>query len=490
MKRLLIANRGEIAARIIKTCRAMGIETVAVYSEADRESPHVAMADAAVCLGPGPASESYLRADAVLEAARAYGADAVHPGYGFLSENAVFSDACAEVGITFVGPSGAVIRALGDKIGAKRTMAAAGVPVVPGYNGDDQNDEMLRAEAAKIGTPLLIKASAGGGGRGMRRVDDLMDFQGTLTEARAEAQSAFGDARVLLEKYVQRPRHVEVQLFGDSKGNVVHLFERECSIQRRHQKILEESPAPGLSEELRAKLHAAAVLAGQTVGYVGAGTVEFLVEANSFYFLEVNTRLQVEHPVTEAVTGLDLVRWQLLVAQGERLPLLQKEITSRGHAIEARVYAEDPAGGLFLPSLGTLLRWREPTGPGIRVDSGFAEGMIVPPFYDPMLAKVIASAEDRSAALARLEQALRCFVLLGVGNNLAFLQDIVGHPSFQSGETHTGFLGEHFPRWQPEPEAPTEVLLALANLAVTPSISRVTDKSLSPWKSANKFRNI
>lgn len=493
MNRLLIANRGEIAARIIKTCRAMGIETVAVYSEADRESPHVSMADVVVCLGPGPASESYLRADMVLAVAKAHGADAVHPGYGFLSENAIFSDACAEAGITFVGPTGAVIRALGDKIGAKRTMAAAGVPVVPGYNGDDQADDTLQTEADKIGTPLLIKASAGGGGRGMRRVDDLNNFLSALTEARAEALSAFGDARVLLEKYVQRPRHVEVQLFGDSHDNVVHLFERECSIQRRHQKILEESPAPGLSDELRSRLHSAAVLAGQAAGYVGAGTVEFLVEGDNFYFLEVNTRLQVEHPVTEAVTGLDLVRWQLLVAQGESLPLKQSEITSRGHAIEARVYAEDPAGGLFLPSLGTLLRWSEPSGPGIRVDSGFAQGMTVPPFYDPMLAKVIASAEDRTAALARLEQSLRSFVLLGIGNNLEFLQEILRHPEFQSGNTHTGFLAKHFPRWEPEGVPPTEALLALACFtaeAPRPAGARSAVINGSPWASASKFRNV
>jgi 3-methylcrotonyl-CoA carboxylase alpha subunit len=489
MNRLLIANRGEIAARIIKTCRVMGIETMAVYSDADRDAPHVALADIAVRLGPGPAVESYLKADAVLEAAKAHGADAVHPGYGFLSENAGFSDACAEAGITFVGPSGAVVRALGDKIGAKRTMAAAGVPVVPGYNGDDQTDDVLLREAAKIGPPLLIKASAGGGGRGMRRVDDLADFQTALTEARAEALSAFGDARVLLEKYVQRPRHVEVQLFGDSHGNVVHLFERECSIQRRHQKILEESPAPGLSEELRNRLHAAAVLAGQAVGYVGAGTVEFLVEGESFYFLEVNTRLQVEHPVTEAVTGLDLVCWQLRVARGERLPLLQHELTSRGHAIEARVYAEDPAGGLFLPSLGTLLRWREPNGPGIRVDSGFAEGMVVPPYYDPMLAKVIASAEDRVSALHRLARALEAFVLLGVGNNLAFLQEILHHPAFMAGSTHTGFLTEHFPRWQPPQTVPTEALLALCSLAPQASARAMPVSNHSPWAAADSFRN-
>ncbi len=469
----------------------MGIETVAVYSDADRDAPHVALADFSVRLGPGPAGESYLRADAVLQAAKDHGADAVHPGYGFLSENAGFADACAEAKIIFVGPSSAMIRALGDKIGAKRTMAKAGVPVVPGYNGDDQADEILQAEAQKIGTPLLIKASAGGGGRGMRRVDALSEFLPALIEARAEALAAFGDARVLLEKYIERPRHVEVQLFGDSHGSVVHLFERECSLQRRHQKILEESPAPGLPGELRARLHEAAVLAGRSVGYVGAGTVEFLVEGDHFYFLEVNTRLQVEHTVTEAVTGLDLVAWQLRVARGEPLPLRQSEITSRGHAIEARVYAEDPAGGRFLPSLGTLLRWREPSGPGIRVDSGFAQGMVVPPYYDPMLAKVIASGESRGAALARLERALAEFVVLGVGNNILFLGELLRHPSFVSGKTHTGFLPEHFPCWQPASLPPDMVLLALAGMPEKPTtiglLASLSPRQ-SPWHMRAGFR--
>jgi 3-methylcrotonyl-CoA carboxylase alpha subunit len=426
----------------------------------------------------------------VLEAAQRLGAEAIHPGYGFLSENAAFSDACAAAGVTFVGPTGKVIRALGDKIGAKRTMAGAGVPVVPGYNGDDQSDETLNAEAEKIGAPLLIKASAGGGGRGMRRVDQLSEFVSALTEARAEALSAFGDDRVLLEKYVERPRHVEVQLFGDTHGNVVHLFERECSIQRRHQKILEESPAPGLSGELRARLHDAAVLAGRAVGYVGAGTVEFLVAGESIYFLEVNTRLQVEHPVTETVTGTDLVAWQLKVARGEPLPLLQEQISSRGHAVEARVYAEDPAGGKFLPSLGTLLRWREPSGPGIRIDSGFSQGMAVPPFYDPMLTKVIASGEDRAGALARLERALAELVVLGVGNNLAFLQELVVHPAFAAGRTHTGFLSEHFPRWQPSSELPEEVLLALATVGTEKKSAVLPPTRMAgPWAAATGWRN-
>ncbi|WP_394796427.1 acetyl/propionyl/methylcrotonyl-CoA carboxylase subunit alpha [Armatimonas sp.] len=464
MQRLLIANRGEIAVRVIRACRELGISPVAVYSDADRDAPHVRLADAAVCLGPGPASESYLRSELVLEAARSLGADAVHPGYGFLSENAAFADACAAAKITFVGPPGNVIRALGDKIGAKNTMQAAGVPCVPGYNGDGQADDLLQAEAQKIGTPLLIKASAGGGGRGMRRVDTLTDFLPQLAEARREAKAAFGDDRVLLEKYVLKPRHIEFQIFGDTHGNVVHLFERECSIQRRHQKILEESPSPALTPTLRAQMAAAAVLAGKAAGYVGAGTVEFLVSGDSFYFLEVNTRLQVEHPVTESITGTDLVAWQIAVARGEPLPLTQEQIQSRGHCIEARIYAEDPATG-FLPSLGTLRRWREPSGPGIRVDSGYTEGMEIPPFYDPMLAKVIAYGPDRAAALARLDLALSEFVALGVTTNIEYLRTILADTAFIAGELHTGFLPERFTGWKPNAEIPEEVLIALGALS-------------------------
>jgi 3-methylcrotonyl-CoA carboxylase alpha subunit len=486
MKRLLIANRGEIAVRIIRACRERGISTVAVYSDADRDAPHVALADLAFCLGPGPATESYLRTDKILELARAHGADAVHPGYGFLSENAGFADACAAAGIVFVGPPGAVIRALGDKIGAKRTMAAAGVPVVPGYNGDNQDDAVLRDEAEKIGTPLLIKASAGGGGRGMRRVDDLSDFLPQLSEARREALAAFGDGRVLLERYVQKPRHVEFQLFGDTHGNVVHLFERECSIQRRHQKIIEESPAPGLTPELRQKMADAAVLAGKTVGYVGAGTVEFLVEGDAFYFLEVNTRLQVEHPVTETITGTDLVGWQLTVAEGRTLPLTQSEIFSRGHAIEARVYAEDPATG-FLPSLGVLRRWQEPSGPGVRVDSGYTQGMEVPPYYDPMLAKVIGSGSDRLAALARLDQALAGFTVLGVQTNIEYLRALLADEAFVAGQLHTGFLTERFTGWKSAQEIPEVVLQALS--ALLPTLRRQEEEGIrGGWHATDGWR--
>jgi 3-methylcrotonyl-CoA carboxylase alpha subunit len=488
MQRLLIANRGEIAVRILRACREHGISPVVVTSDADRDSPAVRLADAFVCLGPGPASESYLRADAVLAAAKTLHADAIHPGYGFLSENAAFADACDAAGITFVGPPGSVIRALGDKIGAKNTMQAAGVPCVPGYNGDDQRDETLEREAALIGTPLLIKASAGGGGRGMRRVDHLADFLPQLTEARREAQAAFGDSRVLLEKYVLRPRHIEFQIFGDTHGSVVQLFERECSIQRRHQKILEESPSPALTPALRARMAEAAVLAGKAAGYIGAGTVEFLVSGEEFFFLEVNTRLQVEHPVTESVTGTDLVAWQLAVAQGKPLPLTQEELLSRGHCIEARVYAEDPATG-FLPSLGRLLRWREPSGPGIRVDSGYTEGMEVPPFYDPMLAKVIASGPDRATALARLDQALASFVVLGITTNIEYLRALLADPAFIAGELHTGFLTERFTGWRPNATVPDEVLLALSALGQL-SPSRTAEKPRQTgWLATDHWRN-
>jgi Acetyl/propionyl-CoA carboxylase, alpha subunit len=493
MQRLLVANRGEIAARVLRACREHGISPLAVYSEADRDAPHVALADAAACLGPGPASESYLRIDRVLEAARHLSADAVHPGYGFLSENAAFADACADAGLTFVGPPGAVIRTLGDKSAAKRLMADAGVPVVPGYQGDDQSDERLRAEAAQIGTPLLIKAAAGGGGRGMRRVDDLTAFDAKRDEARREAEAAFGDGRLLLERYVERPRHVEFQIFGDTHGNVVHLFERECSIQRRHQKIVEESPSPALTPDLRARMAAAAVAAGRAAGYVGAGTVEFLVEGDAFYFLEVNTRLQVEHPVTEMVTGLDLVRWQLLVADGHPLPLTQEEITSRGHAIEVRVYAEDPATG-FLPSVGAIAHWSAPAGPGVRVDSGYGAGDTVPPFYDPMLAKLIVHAADRESARARLLRALREFTVLGVRTNLSYLGAVAEHPAFAAGETHTGFLAEHFADWRPPGDVPLEILLALAADALLPRVAAgaagsPSRRPASPWGAGDGWRN-
>src|SRR6201996_4247389 len=390
---LLIANRGEIAVRVIRTARRMGLRTIAVYSDADAKALHVQMADEAVRIGPAPVGESYLRADVILAAAKQTGAEAVHPGYGFLSENAEFAEACAAAGIMFVGPPPSAIRAMGLKDRAKALMSKAGVAVVPGYLGDDQSTDHLAKEAGKIGYPVLIKAVAGGGGKGMRRVDDAKDFAAALEGAQREGKSSFGDARVLIEKYVTRPRHIEMQVFGDSHGNVVHLFERDCSLQRRHQKVLEEATAPGMPEAMRKAMGEAAVKAAKAVNYTGAGTIEFIADASEglhadrFWFMEMNTRLQVEHPVTEAITGYDLVEWQLRVAAGQKLPATQSEIHATGHAVEARLYAEDPQTG-FLPSIGRLERLKLPEG--VRVDTGVREGDSVSPFYDPMIAKVIA----------------------------------------------------------------------------------------------------
>lgn len=500
MKRLLIANRGEIAVRIIRACREYGISPVVVYSEADRDLPFVALADTSVCIGPGPATESYLRGDRILEAAQVLGADAIHPGYGFLSENPDFSDACAEAGITFVGPTGDAIRRLGDKSAAKRLVSAAGVPVVPGYNGDDQTDARLATEADGMGLPLIIKAVAGGGGRGMRLVRERDDFLPSLNEARREATNAFKDDRVLLEQYIERPRHIEFQIFADTYGNVVHLGERECSIQRRHQKIIEESPAPGLSAEIRTRMGEAAVAAARAAGYIGAGTVEFLLEESDsgerrFYFLEVNTRLQVEHPVTETVTGQDLVRWQFLVAEGHPLPLTQAQIAFSSAAIEVRIYAEDPSTG-FLPSVGTITHFRQPAGAGIRVDSGYEAGNVVPPYYDPMLAKLIVQGASRPEALARLTRALTEFEILGVRTNIAYLRAIIQHPEFQAGHTTTGFLAEHFTGWHPDTALPVEGLLALAADSILPradthnTTAPHTRRPVTPWEVADSWRNV
>ena len=421
---LLIANRGEIARRIIRTARRLGVRTVAVYSQADNGAPHVREADEAVLLGPPAARESYLVADKILAAARATGAEAVHPGYGFLSENADFAEAVQAAGLVWVGPPASAIRAMGLKDAAKRLMADAGVPVTPGYLGDDQDPVRLAAEAAKIGWPVLIKAVAGGGGKGMRKVEATDDFAAALASATREARAAFGDEKVLLEKYVTRPRHIEVQVFGDTHGNVVHLFERDCSLQRRHQKVIEEAPAPGMDEATRAALCGAAVRAAQAVGYVGAGTVEFIADASEglradrIWFMEMNTRLQVEHPVTEAITGQDLVEWQLRVASGERLPLRQDELEIDGHAIEARLYAEDPARG-FLPSTGPLTYFRLPSG--VRADSGVEQGGEISPFYDPMIAKLIAHGATREDAAGRLADACREVEVWPVRANAYFL---------------------------------------------------------------------
>jgi 3-methylcrotonyl-CoA carboxylase alpha subunit len=434
---VLIANRGEIACRIMRTARALGMRTVAVYSDADAGARHVREADVALRLGPAPARESYLNIEAVLDAARRADADAVHPGYGFLSENAEFAEACERAGLTFVGPSAAAIRAMGSKIEAKRLVADAGAPVVPGYQGDDQSDDRLAAEADALGYPLLIKASAGGGGKGMRRVDGSAAFASALAAARREAAAAFGDDRVLLERYLTAPKHLEVQILADGQGRVLHLFERDCSVQRRHQKVIEEAPGATVSEALRADLGEAAVQAARSIDYRGAGTVEFIAEGERFYFMEMNTRLQVEHPVTEAITGIDLVAWQLRIAAGEALTLEQHDIGCSGHAVEARIYAENPRRG-FLPSTGRLLHVA--FAEDVRVDAGVETGDAVTVHYDPMLAKIIAHGEDRADAIARLDRALAATEIAGVEHNLAFLRAVLGHTDFRSGSYTTHLL--------------------------------------------------
>ncbi|HVO04690.1 MAG TPA: acetyl/propionyl/methylcrotonyl-CoA carboxylase subunit alpha [Candidatus Cybelea sp.] len=468
---VLIANRGEIACRVIGTLRRMGIRSVAVYSEADREAMHVALADAAYEIGPAPARESYLNQAAILKAAKASGADAIHPGYGFLSENADFAEACAKAGAIFIGPPVAAIRAMGSKSEAKSLMAKAGVPLVPGYHGADQSPTLLAAEAGKIGYPVLIKASAGGGGKGMKVAESAGAFQAALESAQREARNAFGDDRVLIEKYLTQPRHIEAQVFGDTHGNIVHLFERDCSIQRRHQKVIEEAPAPGLSAERRAAIGKAAIEAARAVGYVGAGTVEFIAEGDKFYFMEMNTRLQVEHPVTEAITMLDLVEWQIRVARGEPLPRRQDELEVFGHAIEVRLYAEDPARD-FLPQTGRLHHLSQPAGLGIRVDTGVRQGDAVSIHYDPMIAKIIAHGEDRADAIAQLRHALAETEVGGLATNLDFLQAILRHPAFAAGEIDTGFIPRHhadlFPAARPLPMR----VLAMAALATLRAAER------------------
>ena len=486
--RLLVANRGEIALRVIRACREMGIESVAIYSDADATARHVRAADVAVRVGPAPASESYLNIPAVIEAARAAGANAVHPGYGFLSERAAFAEACAAAGLIFVGPPAAAIERMGSKIGARALMEEAGVPVVPGRTPADQSDRGIAAAAAEIGFPVLVKASAGGGGKGMRAARDQQTLSEAIPAARREAQAAFGDGTLYVERLIERPRHVEIQIFADGHGNAVHLFERECSVQRRHQKIIEESPSPALTPELRDRMGAAAVAAARTAGYRNAGTIEFLLEgtgdAARFYFLEMNTRLQVEHPVTELVTGTDLVRAQLLVAMGRPLPWRQADLAQRGHAIECRVYAEDPANG-FLPQAGPLRLYREPSGPGLRVDSGVEEGTEVPVQYDPMLAKLIASAETRELAIDRAVAALRAFPILGVRTNVAFLIKVLEHPAFRAGRVHTGFVDEHLASLLEAPAPPAAVLAAAAFVRAAPAAATGsagrTARAPDPW---------
>ena len=461
--RILIANRGEIACRIIRTCRRLGIRTVAVYSDADAGAQHVRQADEAVHIGGSPPAESYLRGDAILQAALDTGAQAIHPGYGFLSENADFADAVESAGLVFIGPKAASMRRMGSKAGAKELMQAAGVPVVPGYTGEDQDPAKLQAEADRIGYPLMIKAAHGGGGKGMRIVREPGEFAAALASCQREAQGAFGRDRVLLERYVERPRHIELQVFGDAHGNVIHLGERECSAQRRYQKVLEESPSPFVTPELRAAMGAAAVEAARAIDYVNAGTVEFIVDPEGrFFFMEINTRLQVEHPVTEMVTGLDLVEWQLRVAAGEPLPLQQDAIPRNGHAIEVRLYAEDPEAG-FLPGSGKLLRLELPrTGPHVRIDAGVVEGDVVTIFYDPMIAKLIVHDADRDRALARMRDALAQAEVAGPKSNIGFLERLVRHPAVTGATIDTGYLDRHLEEFLPGDAPPDPVLLAAA----------------------------
>ncbi len=479
---ILVANRGEIAVRIFRTARALGYRTVAVYSEADVGMPHVFAADKAICIGPATAAESYLNAPKLIDAAKRTGAQAIHPGYGFLSESEDFAAACRAAGLLFIGPCPEAIQAMANKATAKKIMAEAGVPCIPGYDGAEQDDTVLTGAASRIGFPVMIKAVAGGGGKGMRLVESVAQFDQALRSARREAQKAFGNGTLMLEKAVVQARHVEVQVFGDSFGNVIHLGDRDCSIQRRHQKLIEEAPAPGLSQDLRDRMGAAAVLAAQAVGYEGAGTVEFLVTPHEeFFFLEMNTRLQVEHPVTEQVTGLDLVEWQIKIASGDPLPLTQQQVHLSGHAIEARICAEDPAEN-FLPQSGRISIWHPPAGVGIRVDHGLTERATVSTHYDSMIAKAIATGETREAARMRLAHALQEFAIGGLRNNLSFLSQCVNHRIFAEAAFDTSFIENHVPSQRRALVPDREMIAVAAALFHERSASRI-DKSLCNWRS-------
>ena len=498
--KVLIANRGEIACRVAATCRRLGIRTVAVYSEADAQAAHVAACDEAVCIGSAEAAQSYLRGDRILQAARDTGAQAIHPGYGFLSENAGFARQCAEAGVVFIGPPPEAMRAMGLKAESKRLMQAAGVPLVPGYHGASQDAALLKAEAERIGFPVLIKASAGGGGKGMREVHDAQAFDEALASCRREAQSSFGNDAVLIERLVRNPRHIEIQVFADTHGHCLWLFERDCSMQRRHQKVIEEAPAPGLPEALRREMGEAAVAAARAVGYVGAGTVEFIVECNDegapqkFYFMEMNTRLQVEHPVTELITGLDLVEWQLRVAAGQPLPIGQDEVRNQGHAIEARIYAEHPEAG-FLPSTGRLRRLALPLHAafgsvslnGIRIDSGVREGDAITPYYDPMIAKLIAWGETREQARLRLRQALEATHIAGPQTNVQFLHRLLGDAAFAAGKVDTGLIARH----QEALLAPPSLSASLACAAAMGALLEAerAQQTADPWSACDGFTN-
>ncbi|GBD38191.1 Biotin carboxylase [bacterium HR37] len=484
--KILIANRGEIAIRIIRACRELGIKTVAVYSDADRTSLHVAMADEAYNIGPPPPTESYLSIEKIISVAKRSGADAIHPGYGFLSENHLFAEACEREGIVFIGPSSEAIRLMGDKITARRIAQEARVPLVPGSDGavSDVEAEVI---AKKIGYPVMIKASAGGGGKGMRLVRREEDFKSSLRMARSEARSAFGDDSVYIEKFIERPRHVEIQIIGDAYGNILHLFERECSIQRRHQKVIEEAPSPAISPRTRKRMGEVAVRVAKAVSYRGAGTVEFILDQNeNFYFLEMNTRIQVEHPVTEMITGFDIVKWMIRIAAGEKLTLTQEDISIRGHAIECRVYAEDPERN-FLPSPGKLEYVRTPGGPGIRDDSSIYSGCEITPFYDPMLSKLIAWADTREEAIKKMRNALREYIVLGVKTNIGFLRRVMENEEFIKGEFDTGFIDRHPELLSPSVDTQNlEPALVAAAVAMKDSTKKEEGKTeqgpVSYWK--------
>jgi 3-methylcrotonyl-CoA carboxylase alpha subunit len=482
---LLIANRGEIACRVIRTARAMGLRTVAVYSEADRDAMHVAMADEAVLLGPARARDSYLNIERVIEVARKSGAEAAHPGYGFLSESAEFAQACLEAGLVFVGPTAEMIRTMGSKSGSKMLMEKAGVPLVPGYHGEAQDDATLAKAADGIGFPVLVKASAGGGGRGMRIVRSAAELAAAIVSAKREAKAAFGDDRMLIEKFVENPRHIEVQIIGDSHGNLLSLFERECTLQRRHQKVIEEAPSPTLDAIKREAVCAAARKAAAAVNYVGAGTIEFVSDGKDVFFIEMNTRLQVEHPVTELITGIDLVEWQLRVAFGEKLPLAQDEIRLNGHAIEARVYAENPHKN-FMPSVGRIRTWHTPEqSNGLRVDAGYREGDAVSPHYDAMLAKVIAWAPTRDAAIERLNRGLEDIDVRGIVTNISFLSALVTHPDVRANAIDTGFIERELKILTPAPAAPDDLEHCAAVAAILGEEAKASRaEEHSPWRTA------
>ncbi len=491
--KILVANRGEIAVRIMTACQEMGIATVAVYSDVDAKSPHVEMADESYPLGDPTPAVSYLNIEKLIGIAKTSGANAVHPGYGFLSERAEFAKACNDAGIKFIGPTPEVIHGMGDKIEAKRTMRNAGVPVIPGYTGEEK--ETIQEACQRIGFPVLIKASAGGGGKGMKVVTNIGELDEAVASARREAKSSFGSDELLLEKYLPKPRHIEFQILADEHGKIIHLFERECSIQRRHQKVIEETPSIAVDDELRKKMGQAAIMAAKTIGYTNAGTVEFMMDADrNFYFLEMNTRLQVEHAITEMTTGIDIVKWQIRIAMGEHLTIEQDKITQRGHAIECRIYAEDPEKG-FMPSTGTLKTVELPTGVNIRHDTGISSGYKISPYYDPMLAKLIVYGEDRKDASRKIEWALSNYIALGVTTNIPFLRAIVHHPAFASGDIDTHFIETYFGSWAAAETLPPEVLIAAAidDMKHSATVDESGDgqaehEAASPWTTAGRWR--